>query len=68
MNQISLKTLKNTWIKSLSVLDNPYVNLTLIIVLILYSSKIFGNINEVINELYKYTFIKLFISCFQILD
>jgi len=61
MNQISLKTLKNTWIKSLSVLDNPYVNLTLIIVLILYSSKIFGNINEVINELYKYTFIKLLV-------
>jgi hypothetical protein len=61
MNQLSFKTVKNVWAKSLSVLDNPYVNLTLVIVLILYSSKMFGNINEVINGLYQYTFIKLLV-------
>jgi hypothetical protein len=61
MNQLTLKTVKNAWAKSLSVLDNPYVNLTLVIVLILYSSKMFGNINEVINGLYQYTFIKLLV-------
>ena len=61
MNQLTLKTVKNAWAKSLSVLDNPYVNLTLVIVLILYASKMFGNINEVINGLYQYTFVKLLV-------
>ena len=61
MNQLTLKTVKNVWTKSLSVLDNPYVNLTLVIVLILYASKMFKNINEVINGLYKYNFIKLLV-------
>jgi hypothetical protein len=61
MNQLTLKTVKNIWTKSLSVLDNQYVNLTLVIVLILYISKMFENINEVINGLYQYSFIKLLV-------
>jgi hypothetical protein len=61
MNQLTLKTVKNAWEKSLLVLDNPCVNLTLVIILILYSSKMFGNINEVINGLYEYTFVKLLV-------
>jgi hypothetical protein len=61
MNSLSLKTIKNTWQKSLTILDNHYVNLSLVIVLILYSSQIFGNINIIISNLYQYSFVKLLV-------
>jgi hypothetical protein len=59
MNCLSLKSVKNTWQKSLTILDNHYVNLSLVIVLILYCSQIFGNINSIISNLYQYNFVKL---------
>jgi hypothetical protein len=59
MNSLIFKSVKNTWQKSLTILDNHYVNLSLVIVLILYCSQIFGNINSIISNLYQYNFVKL---------
>jgi len=61
MNILTLKTIKDSWQKSLRILDNHYVNLSLVIVLILYSSQIFGNINIIISNLYQYSFVKLLV-------
>jgi hypothetical protein len=47
--------------KYLLFLDNIHVNIAIIIILILYNSQLFVNINETIGNLYKYNFIKLLI-------
>jgi hypothetical protein len=47
--------------KYFSFLDNIHVNIVIIIILILYNSQLFTNINKSIENLYKYNFIKLLI-------
>ena len=47
--------------KYLLFLDNIHVNIAIIIILILYNSQLFVNINETIGNLYQYSFIKLLI-------
>jgi hypothetical protein len=47
--------------KYFAFLDNIHVNIAIIIILILYNSQLFVNINETIGNLYKYNFIKLLI-------
>ena len=53
--------------KYLSFLDNIHVNMSIIIILILYNSQLFVNINKTIGNLYQYSFIKfivlLLIAC-----
>jgi len=49
------------WINSLSLLDNCYVNSTIIIILVLYSSLVFENINMYIGELYNYSIIRVIV-------
>ena len=46
---------------SLSCMDNIYVKVIIYVVLILYSSTIFENINMYVGSLYKYSFVKIIV-------
>lgn len=50
--------------KYTTFLDNMYINMAIIIILILYNSQLFSNINKTIGNLYKYNFVKLLILLF----
>lgn len=56
-----MKNFKKTWTGSLSFLDNNIVNAIIVIILILYSSTIFDNINSYIGNLYNYSIIKIIV-------
>ena len=56
-----LKNIIKLWLNSLSILDNNYFNASIIIILVLYSSVIFENINIYVSELYNYSVIRLII-------
>jgi hypothetical protein len=47
------------WLNSLAIFDNCYFNISIIIILVLYSSVIFENINVYVSELYNYSIIRL---------
>jgi len=53
--------IKKIWLNSLSFLDNQYIYASLLIILFLYSTLLFQNINTYIGNFYKYTFFRLFI-------
>jgi hypothetical protein len=55
----NLKNFKKVWINSLSFLDNSIVHAVIAIVLVLYCSTIFDNINSFIGNLYNFSIIKL---------
>jgi len=55
----NLKNFKKVWINSLSFLDNCMVHSVIAIVLVLYCSTIFDNINSFIGNLYNFSIIKL---------
>ena len=55
----NLKNFKKVWINSLSFLDNCMVQSVIAIVLVLYCSTIFDNINSFIGNLYNFSIIKL---------
>jgi hypothetical protein len=56
-----MNNIKQTISKSLSFLDNTHINLSIIIILILYCSQLFLNINHSIEILYKYNVVKFLI-------
>ena len=55
----SIKNIKKFWMGSLGFLDNCYVNSIIVIILLLYCSTIFENINSFIGNLYNFSIIKL---------
>ena len=55
------KNFKKVWMNSLSFLDNSIVQSVITIVLVLYCSTIFDNINSFIGNLYNFSIIKLII-------
>jgi len=55
----NLKNFKKVWTNSLSFLDNSMVHSAITIVLVLYCSTIFDNINSFIGNLYNFGIIKL---------
>jgi hypothetical protein len=55
----SIKNIKKVWLGSLGFLDNCYVNSIIVIILLLYCSTIFENINSFIGNLYNFSIIKL---------
>lgn len=57
----SIKNIKKIWVNSLSFLDNSVINSIIVIILILYSSGIFENINTLIANIYEFSLIRLFI-------
>lgn len=60
-NTNNMKNIKKAWINSLSFLDNCYVNAIIVIILVLYSSTIFDNINSFIGNLYNFSIIRLLV-------
>ena len=52
---------KKNWLNSLSFLDNCIVNWTIVIILVLYCSTIFDNINNFIGNLYNLSIIKIIV-------
>ena len=56
-----LKNIMKLWLTSLSLFDNCYFNASIIIILVLYSSLIFENINIYVSELYNYSIIRLIV-------
>jgi hypothetical protein len=57
----NMKNLKKVWMSSLSILDNSYVNTSICIILVLYCSTIFDNINAFIGNLYNYSIVKIIV-------
>ena len=57
----SIKDMKKMWMGSLSFLDNCYINAIIVIILLLYSSTIFENINNFIGNLYSLSIIKVIV-------
>lgn len=57
----NLKNFKKVWMNSLSFLDNSMIQSVIAIVLVLYCSTIFDNINSFIGNLYNFSIIKLVI-------
>ena len=56
-----MKDIKKMWLGSLSFLDNCYINSIIVIILVLYSSTIFDNINNFIANLYSFSIVKLIV-------
>jgi hypothetical protein len=57
----SIKNIKKIWLGSLGFLDNCYINSIIVIILLLYCSTIFENINSFIGNLYNFSIIKLLV-------
>lgn len=57
----SLKTLKKIWTNSLGFLDNSIINTVIVVILVLYCSTIFDNINSYIGNLYNFSIVKLLV-------
>jgi hypothetical protein len=55
----NIKNIKKQWMSSLVFLDNCVVNCIIVVVLLLYSSTIFENINMFVGNLYKFSIVKL---------
>lgn len=55
------KNFNKVWTNSLCFLDNNIVHCTITVILILYCSTIFDNINSFIGNLYNYSIIKLIV-------
>lgn len=53
--------IKKIWLNSLSFLDNSYIYASILIVLFLYSTLLFENINNYIGNLYKYIIVRLIV-------
>ena len=56
-----MKGMKKIWNSSLAFLDNCYLNAIIVIILVLYSSTIFDNINSFIGNMYNLSIIKLIV-------
>jgi hypothetical protein len=59
--KMDMKGLQKGVSGSLSCMDNIYVKVIIYVVLILYSSTIFENINMYVGSLYKYSFVKIIV-------
>jgi hypothetical protein len=57
----NMKNLKKTWLGALSFLDNNIVNCIIVVILVLYSSNIFYNINSFVGNLYNFSIIRLIV-------
>lgn len=57
----NMKNVKKMLLNSLSVLDNCYVNAIIVIILVLYCSNIFDNINSFVGNLYNFSIIRLIV-------
>jgi len=57
----NMKNIKKNWMNSLSFLDNNLINSAIVIILVLYCSTIFDNINNFVGNLYNYSIVRVII-------
>ena len=57
----NIKNLKKVWLNSLSFLDNYYINSIIVVILLLYTSELFENINISVGNLYQSAIIRVII-------
>ena len=55
------KNLKKAWLSSLSFLDDPTINTSIVVILLLYSSQIFSNINMFMGNFYRFSIVRLIV-------
>jgi hypothetical protein len=58
---MDMKNFKKVWLNSLSFLDNSIIHAIIVVILVLYSSTIFDNINSFVGNLYNFSIIKLIV-------
>jgi hypothetical protein len=56
-----MTSIKKIWLDSLSFLDNIYIYASILIILFLYSTLIFENINNYIGKIYSYSVIRFIV-------
>lgn len=56
-----MKNFKKMWMNSLCFLDNSLIHTSILIILVLYASTIFNNINSYVGNLYNFSVVKLLI-------
>ena len=54
-----MKSIKKNWLASLSFLDNNIIYSVIVVILVLYSSTIFDNINAFVGNLFNFSLLKL---------
>ena len=54
-----MKNIKKQWLNSLVFLDNCVIHCIIVVILFLYSSTIFENINVFVGNLYKFSIVKI---------
>ena len=57
----NIKNISKVWVSSLNFLDNYIVNAVIIIILFLYTSNIFTNINSFVGNLYNFSVVRLIV-------
>ena len=57
----NIKNLKKIWLNSLGFLDNCYINSIIVVILLLYTSELFENINNSVGNLYQSGIIRVII-------
>jgi hypothetical protein len=55
----NMKNIKKQWLNSLVFLDNCVIHCIIVVILFLYSSTIFENINVFVGNLYKFSIVKI---------
>jgi hypothetical protein len=58
---MDMKSFKKAWFNSLSFLDNCTIHAVIVIILLLYSSTIFNNINSYVGNLYRSNIVKVIV-------
>lgn len=58
---MDMKNFKKVWLNSLVFLDNSIIHAIIVVILVLYSSTIFDNINSFVGNLYNFSIIKLIV-------
>ena len=56
-----MKNFKKVWMNSLSCLDNCYVHSIIVVILLLYSSELFGNINSFVGNWYHSSIVRFIV-------
>jgi hypothetical protein len=59
MDNMNMKSIKKNWLASLSFLDNNIIYSVIVVILVLYSSTIFDNINAFVGNLFNFSLLKL---------
>ena len=58
-NDKMCKWMEQSWMMSLSFLDNAYVHTLLVFIVLLFASRLFENINQSVDEMYENAIVRV---------